>query len=97
MSATTSVQAASQGHPPRGWSLVRLVDLVLEDVAGFARGDLREPACGGSVGAFRAALTLAGEDVDGGGAVFCNGSCTIAVKSQVWSQGLVDVGLQFRF
>jgi hypothetical protein len=34
---------------------------------------------------------------DGGGAVFCNGSCTIAVKSQVWSQGLVDVGLQFRF
>lgn len=34
---------------------------------------------------------------NGGGAVFCNGSCNIAVKSEIWNQGLVDVGLQFRF
>ena len=30
-------------------------------------------------------------------AVFCNGGCTVGVSSSVWSQGVVDVGLQFRF
>ena len=34
---------------------------------------------------------------NGGGAVFCNGSCTVAVKSSLWNQGTAEVGLQFRF
>ena len=33
----------------------------------------------------------------GSSAVFCNGGCTVGVSSSVWSQGVVDLGLQFRF
>jgi opacity protein-like surface antigen len=33
----------------------------------------------------------------GSSAVLCNGGCTVAVKSSVWSQGTFELGLQFRF
>ena len=33
----------------------------------------------------------------GNSAVFCDGGCTVGVSSSVWSQGVVDIGLQFRF
>jgi hypothetical protein len=34
---------------------------------------------------------------NGSSSVFCNGGCTVGVSSTVWSQGVVDLGLQFRF
>ncbi len=34
---------------------------------------------------------------NGSSAVFCNGGCTVGVSSTVWSQGVLDMGLLFRF
>ena len=32
----------------------------------------------------------------GSSAVFCNGGCRVAVKSSLWNQGTLELGLQFR-
>jgi opacity protein-like surface antigen len=34
---------------------------------------------------------------NGSGAAFCDGGCTVGISSTVWSQGVVDAGIQFRF
>jgi opacity protein-like surface antigen len=34
---------------------------------------------------------------DGSGAAFCDGGCSLGISGTVWSQVVVDTGLQFRF
>lgn len=45
----------------------------------------------------RAGLRWVPTFFDGNGAAFCDGGCTLGISSTVWSQVVVDTGLQFRF